>query len=128
MVRAVTAIEGPGWAWGGGIFAATVAVYACLAAPIPFYDKGEPREALVVRSITSGGDAVLPRPDGQTIASKPPLFHWLAAVPLYAGLRPEELAIRAPSIVAGAAGVALGATIAARRFGRPAGLLTAVVL
>ena len=126
--RALTAVEPAGWAWRGCIFAGALAVYTCLAAPIPFYDKGEPREALVVRSIVNGGDAVLPRPDGRNIAAKPPLFHWLASVPLRAGLRPEELAIRAPSIVAGAAGVAISASVGAGRFGRPAGLLTAVIL
>ena len=51
---------------------------------IPFYDKGEPREALVVRDIVLNGNWIFPLKLGQQIPSKPPLFHWVGAwLPCY---------------------------------------------
>lgn len=46
----------------------------------PLHDKGEPREALVIRDIVVNGNWVFPLKLGQQIPSKPPLFHWLAAI------------------------------------------------
>ena len=105
-----------------------LAVYAVVAAPIPFYDKGEPREAMVVRALLDGHGIALPRPDGIDLPAKPPAFHWLAGIAVAAGIRPEELAIRSPSIVLGAAGVAVTAGLAAAAHGTAAGLLAALVL
>src|SRR5262245_38663006 len=110
------------------IFVVSAALYAALAAPIPFYDKGEPREALVVQAIVRDHGVILPRRGGRDIPSKPPLFHWLAALAMRTGMIPEELAVRSPSVLLGAAGVALAATIAVRAHGVTAGLLTALVL
>jgi 4-amino-4-deoxy-L-arabinose transferase-like glycosyltransferase len=122
----------PLWTSAGGVgvlvFVASVALYAALAAPIPFYDKGEPREALVVRAIVHDHALVLPLREGRDIPSKPPLFHWLAALAVQSGIRPEELAVRWPSVVLGAAGVALAAMLAARAHGAIAGVLAALVL
>lgn len=103
-------------------------LYAALAAPVPFYDKGEPREALVVRALLDGDSLILPRREGRELPAKPPLFHWLAALAVRAGVRPEELAHRAPSVVFGAAGLALSAHVAADAYGPTAGLLSAIVL
>jgi 4-amino-4-deoxy-L-arabinose transferase-like glycosyltransferase len=111
-----------------GVFAVTVVVYATLAAPIPFYDKGEPREALAARDVASGGALVLPRRQGGEMATKPPLFHWLAALALRAGVRPEELAVRVPSVVLGAAGLGVTAALAASSGGVAAGVAAAAVL
>ncbi len=102
--------------------------YALAVAPVPFYDKGEPREALVVRAVLDGHGVALPRRDGVEMPSKPPLFHWLAALAVRAGVRPEELAMRLPSVVGGAVGVGLTAAVTAARSGATAGVLAAVVL
>jgi 4-amino-4-deoxy-L-arabinose transferase-like glycosyltransferase len=98
------------------------------AAPIPFYDRGEPREALVVRAMLAGQGMVLPKLDGGAIPNKPPLFHWVAALAMSAGVRPEELAIRLPSVLFGAAGLALTAAVAGQTAGVAAGILAAAVL
>ncbi len=50
---------------------------------IPFYTKGEPREAVVVWEIYINGEWVLPLRNGTEIPSKPPLFHWLGAFVSY---------------------------------------------
>ena len=47
---------------------------------IPFYDKGEPREALVVRDIVLNGNWIFPLKLGEQIPSKPPLFHWVGCL------------------------------------------------
>lgn len=106
----------------------SLAVYVLVSAPIPFYDKGEPREAIVVRALVEGHGIALPRPDGIDLPAKPPGFHWLAALALAAGVRPEELAIRTPSIVLGAFGVGMTAGVTAAACGTSAGLLAGLVL
>jgi len=63
----------------------------------PFYTKGEPREALVVWEMLHGGGWVLPLRNGVEIPSKPPLYHWLAALAAHATGGVSELAARLPS-------------------------------
>src|SRR5206468_681354 len=73
-----------------------------------FFTKGEPREGLVVRRMVEEGDWILPKrtsEHGWTIASKPPFFHWLAAVSSELTGGPSEVAIRLPSVVLGVAAV-----------------------
>jgi 4-amino-4-deoxy-L-arabinose transferase-like glycosyltransferase len=104
------------------------AAYGLAAAPVPFFDRAEPREALTVRAVLDGHGLALPRRDGVEMPSKPPLFHWLAALAVSTGVRPEELAMRLPSVVCAAAAVAVTAGAAAARYGTMAGVLAAVVL
>ena len=69
-----------------------------LTAAPPIGTRGEAREGLVVQSMVGGGGFVVPRREG-VIASKPPLFHWLAAATT--GLvGPSDLALRMPSALA----------------------------
>jgi len=110
------------------LFAIAAGAYALYAAPLPFFTRGEPREALVARSLLTGESVLLPRRDGGEIHPKPPLFHWLAAAGLRAGVHPEELAVRLPSVVLAAATVALCGVWAAGVAGSTAGLLAALVL
>jgi len=108
-------------------FVVTLLVYAFAAAPVPFYGKAEPREALVARAVLLGNGVVLPLRDGREIPSKPPFFHWLAALSATV-VRPVELAMRLPSVVLGAASVALVAGLVGRASGVVAGVLAAAVL
>lgn len=94
----------------------------------PFHTKGEPREALVVQEILSGGGWVLPRRNGVQIPSKPPMFHWLAALTSFAVQRTDERSIRLPS-AALSAGSALVVYMAGVSFcGVRAGTLAALSL
>jgi 4-amino-4-deoxy-L-arabinose transferase-like glycosyltransferase len=61
----------------------------------PVYQRGEAREGLVVQSILAGGDPLVPRREGK-LASKPPLFHWIAAGTARA-IGPSDFALRVPS-------------------------------
>ena len=77
-------------------------LYVPPAVLTPFFTKGEPREALVVRRMVEEGDWLLPKrasSNGWTIASKPPFFHWLGAVASRLGGAPSEWSVRVPSVL-----------------------------
>jgi 4-amino-4-deoxy-L-arabinose transferase-like glycosyltransferase len=72
---------------------------------IPFYTRGEPREALVVREMVRGGPWLVPqRPDGE-LTRKPPLYYWTAAPVMRVLPDTPELAMRLPSAVLATAAV-----------------------
>src|SRR5690349_17654277 len=88
--------------------------------------RGEAREALVVRDVLRQNHWIIAHRDG-TIASKPPLFHWLAAgAAAVAGL--HDGVVRLPSALAALALLGLTAMLG-RRIGGPAlGALAPAVL
>src|ERR1044071_6720919 len=55
------------------------ALLARLALSAPIWQHGEAREGLVVWGIVHNNEWILPFRNGE-LPSKPPLFHWLAAV------------------------------------------------
>src|SRR5262249_42648028 len=68
---------------------------------VPFYTRGEPREALVAREMLRTGEWLVPsRPEGE-LTRKPPLFYWVAASALTLFPDRPELAARLPSAVLG---------------------------
>lgn len=97
-------------------------------AGVPFYDKGEPREGLVVWEIWHNGAWILPLREGVTIPSKPPMFHWLAALTSHAAGTFSEFTLRFPSALLATIGVLLTYLTGARLWGRSAGLAAAAVL
>jgi hypothetical protein len=97
-------------------------------AEVPFYDKGEPREGLVVWEIWHNGAWILPLREGATIPSKPPMFHWLAALTSHAAGTFSEFTLRFPSALLATIGVLLTFLTGARLWGQSAGLAAAAVL
>ncbi|HTM07044.1 MAG TPA: glycosyltransferase family 39 protein [Verrucomicrobiae bacterium] len=95
---------------------------------VPFYEKGEPREGLVVWEIWHNGDWILPLRGGVDIPSKPPLFHWIAAVVSVASGTFNEFTVRFPSALLASLGVLLVYFAGARLWGVGAGLVAAAVL
>jgi len=84
---------------------------------VPFYTRGEPREALVVREMLRTGAWLVPeRPDGE-LTRKPPVFYWAAATTL--ALLPDrpELAARLPSAILATAGVLVTWAVVHATFG-----------
>ena len=71
----------------------------------PFYTKGEPREAVTVLAMATGGGVILPMRAGIELPSKPLLMHWVAALLsiLFGGV--SEWTVRMPSALFGLAGV-----------------------
>ncbi|MEW6269610.1 MAG: phospholipid carrier-dependent glycosyltransferase [Thermodesulfobacteriota bacterium] len=103
------------------VVAITAALYLTGLADVPFYTKGEPREALVVWEMANGESLVLPLRNGTEIPSKPPFFHWLGLLVSYALGGVSELSARLPSallaIVAVTAVYLFGATVGRIRSG-----------
>ncbi|HZP40090.1 MAG TPA: glycosyltransferase family 39 protein [Candidatus Binatia bacterium] len=97
-------------------------------ASIPFYTRGEPREALVAREMVRTGEWLVPaRPEGK-LTRKPPLYYWAAAAALARLPDRPELALRLPSAALGTAAVVATWATARRLYGPLAGLPAALVL
>jgi hypothetical protein len=106
-------------------------LYVPPAALTPFFTKGEPREALVVRNMIDDGDWLLPKrasANGWTIASKPPFFHWLGAAASVIGGGADEWSVRLPSVALGTAAVVAVGIAARDAFGGVGALAAMLVL
>jgi 4-amino-4-deoxy-L-arabinose transferase-like glycosyltransferase len=110
------------------ILALCFVLYFWGLARVPFYDKGEPREGLVVWEIWQNGTWILPIRESVNIPSKPPMFHWLAALTSHASGSFNEFTIRFPSALLATVGVLLVFLTGARLWGQSAGIAAAVVL
>src|SRR5215475_13260798 len=95
---------------------------------LPFYTKGEPREATVVWEIYTSGEWILPLRNGHIIPSKPPLFHWLGTLLSLACGGMSELTIRLPSALLSIVGVLLTYVTGVSLWGVEAGLIAALIL
>lgn len=117
------------WDWR-----ATLLVVICSAlffgelGEVPFYSKQEPREALVVWEIIHSGNWILPLRNGNEIPSKPPLYHWLAALVSQSANQLNEFTVRFPSAFLGTLAVLLTYLAGASLWGRSAGLVAALIL
>ncbi len=106
-------------------------LYVPPAALTPFFTKGEPREALVVRNMIEDGDWLLPKrasANGWTIASKPPFFHWLGAIASSPTGVSTEWTVRLPSLLLATAAVVFVGVVAAESFGAVGSLAAMLVL
>ncbi len=95
---------------------------------LPFYNRGEPREGLVVWEMYSSGNWILPAVNGEYIPFKPPLFHWLALLVSHLFGRVDEFTLRFPSALLATTGVLLTYQVARRLWGQRAGIVAGVVL
>ncbi len=97
-------------------------------ADVPFYTRGEPREAVVVQEMARGGGFVLPLRNGDDVPAKPPVFHWLGLAASRALGRVDQVTTRLPSVVLGVLTV-LGVYLTGACVGRiRSGWLAAVAL
>lgn len=95
---------------------------------IPFFDKGEPREALAVQDIVQRGEWLVPLKSATQIPSKPPLMHWSAALVIKATGSLSEVTIRFPSACYATLGVLLIYWLGRRIFDGRTALLGATIL
>ena len=119
--------------WGATIAVGLLCVllYAPPAALTPFFTKGEPREALVVRNMVEDGDWLLPKrasANGWTIASKPPFFHWLGAATSKATGATTEWTVRLPSLLLATIAVLFVGAVARQTFGSMAAVAAMISL
>jgi len=94
----------------------------------PFYTKGEPREAVTILDIASGGGIILPMRAGVELPSKPLLMHWIAAALSMLSGGVNELTVRLPSALFAVAGVLACYYYVRRLFSARAAFLAAVIL
>src|SRR5262245_12609301 len=91
------------------VLVSVVAVIGWMLTTPPIVTRGEAREALVVHDILANNHWVIAYRDG-TLASKPPLFHWIGAVSARV-FTERDAAIRLPSALAAFALVAATAVV-----------------
>jgi hypothetical protein len=95
---------------------------------VPFFDKGEPREALAVQDIVQRGEWLVPLKRATDIPSKPPLFHWSAASVVWVTGSLNEVTIRFPSALYATLGVLLIYWLGRKIFDAKTALLGAAIL
>src|SRR5438309_12051590 len=83
----------------------------------PFFDKGEPREAMAVQDIVQRGEWLVPLKRATDIPSKPPLFHWSAALTSRVTGKLNEATIRFPSALYATVGVLILYLLGQKLFG-----------
>jgi 4-amino-4-deoxy-L-arabinose transferase-like glycosyltransferase len=103
-------------------------VFLLFLGKTPFHDKAEPREALVVRDIVLEGRWLLPLRAGEQIPSKPPLFHWFAAIASIIRGEMTESSIRFPSALFASLGVLLCYFFGTRLYEPQTGLWAGLIL
>ena len=95
---------------------------------IPFFDKGEPREALAVQDIVQRGEWLVPLKRATDIPSKPPLFHWSAALVTQLTGSLTEATVRFPSALYAFFGVLLVYWMGRKIYDAKTALLGAAIL
>ena len=95
---------------------------------LPFFDKGEPREALAVQDIVQRGEWLVPLKRATDIPSKPPLFHWSAALVTRTTGILNEATIRFPSALYATLGVLLIYWLGRKIFDARTALLGSAIL
>lgn len=93
----------------------------------PFNTRGEPREAVVAMSMLQDGNWILPVNNGDEIAFKPPLLHWLVAIFSWLAGGISEFTSRLPSALAGTAMVVATYGFFARRKDTTVAMVAALV-
>lgn len=94
----------------------------------PFFNRGEPREALVVLDIVHNGNWLFPLRMGFGIPSKPPLFHWVGAVTSIVRGQVTEVTVRFPSALFAALGVLLIYGLGQKIYNPNIGFLAGLIL
>ncbi|MGH7872006.1 MAG: ArnT family glycosyltransferase, partial [Candidatus Binatia bacterium] len=94
----------------------------------PFFDKGEPREALAVQDIVQRGEWLFPLKRATAIPSKPPLFHWSAALVTKITGELDETTIRFPSALYATLGVLSVYLLGRKLYGGEIGLVAGAIL
>jgi 4-amino-4-deoxy-L-arabinose transferase-like glycosyltransferase len=94
----------------------------------PFFDKGEPREAMAVQDIVRRGEWLVPLKRATDVPSKPPLFHWTAAALHQVTGRLDETTVRMPSALYASLGILLVYFLARKLFDAETALCAGAIL
>ena len=118
----------PVWAHVALLVVLCAALYFPYLGSTPFFDKGEPREAMAVQDIMTRGEWLVPLKRATDIPSKPPLFHWSAALTSSLSGKLNEATIRFPSALYATLTVLMLYLLARRLFDPDAALLGGAIL
>lgn len=110
------------------LFVLACGLYFLELGGLPFYERGEGREGLVIWEMVHSGNWILPTVNAEYIPFKPPLFHWISLGLTSAIGYLNEFTIRFPSALFGTAGVLLTYWVGSRWWNRRAGLAAGLVL
>jgi 4-amino-4-deoxy-L-arabinose transferase-like glycosyltransferase len=110
------------------VLALSCALFFSRLGSLPFYTKGEPREAVQVWDEVNRSEWILPLRNGVDLPSKPPLFHWLGGAASVANGEVNELSCRLPSAVLATFSVLLVLWLGAKKWGPAAGVYAALIL
>jgi len=102
-------------------------MYFSTALSVPFYTRGEAREALVVQAMADQDNLILPLRNSVDVPSKPPLLHWLGYF-FSRSLPGAEFPLRLPSALASSLALAFFFSMFARRRGARDALLGTLLL
>jgi 4-amino-4-deoxy-L-arabinose transferase-like glycosyltransferase len=116
----------PRWRLALLVLALSTVMATAGIATIPFYTRGEPREALVVEAMVQGHGWALPRRNGE-LPRKPPFFHWVGAGTGVLLGRVDELTVRLPSVLASLAAALAVFIWAGASTGAAGGTLVALI-
>jgi 4-amino-4-deoxy-L-arabinose transferase-like glycosyltransferase len=114
--------------WAAALFAFSLFLYFWGLGRMPFYTKGEPREAIEVWEEVHNGHWILPMRNGRDLPSKPPLFHWLAGLTSLALGEVNEFSVRFPSAALATLSVLLVFWVGAKKWGTAAGVYAGFML
>lgn len=103
-------------------------LYFLYLGQVPFFDKGEPREALAVQDIVQRGEWLVPLKRATDIPSKPPLFHWSAALTSRLTGQLNESTVRFPSALYATLGVLVLYILGRKLFGAEVALMSGAIL
>lgn len=92
-----------------------------------YHLRNESRRAQIAREMLQTGNWVVPRLEGESILTKPPLFYWAVCLFSRDG-QVSEFAARAPSVLAGVGLIVLTFLTGLLLFDRPAALTAALAL
>jgi 4-amino-4-deoxy-L-arabinose transferase-like glycosyltransferase len=103
-------------------------VFFLFLGKVPFHDKGEPREALLVQDIVDNGNWLFPLKLGHYLPSKPPLFHWIGAIAAKFWGTMTETTVRFPSALFATLGILLIYYLGNELYGAETGFFAALML
>ncbi|MEA2624103.1 MAG: hypothetical protein QOD06_148 [Candidatus Binatota bacterium] len=114
--------------WALALLAFCLFLYVWRLGEIPFYTKGEPREAVQVWEEVHSGEWVLPLRNGRELPSKPPLFHWIGGVTALITGTVDEFAVRFPSALLATLAVLLTFWLGSEKWGVLAGVYAGFIV
>lgn len=99
-----------------------------LSGPSDWFDNDQNKVAAYLLDIWNNGHFFVQQEEGTMVASKPPMYQWLAYVVSCALGAVSEASLKMPSVLAGLGVVWLTYVLGARWFGRRAGGIAAVMM